>query len=128
MNRADRRKEKKAKPGYMKISPEQRKRNMEKHGITEQDLAREYIRGWEAGRDNTASFFMRTVYAAMALAMKRELGFGRERTLRVIYAADKIIVEELTTDTIVRRVSRECGIDLYFKKKEEEGELFEIID
>lgn len=128
MNRADRRKEHKAKPGYMKISPEQRKRNMEKHGITEADLSREYIRGWEAGRADTASFFMRTVYAAMALAMRRELGFGRERTLRVIYAADKIIVDELTTDTIVRQVSRECGIDLYFKKKEEEGGLFEIID
>ena len=128
MNRAERRNAKKAKPGYMKISPEQRKRNMEKHGITEQDLAREFMRGWEAGREDTAGFFMRSVYAAMALAMKRELKFDREQTLHVIYAADRIIVEELTSDDIIRRVSRECGIDMYFEVKEKGEDIFEIAE
>ena len=128
MNRAERRNAKKAKPVYMKISPEQRKRNMEKHGITEQDLAREFMRGWEAGREDTAGFFMRSVYAAMALAMKRELKFDREQTLHVIYAADRIIVEELTSDDIIRRVSRECGIDMYFEVKEKGEDIFEIAE
>ncbi len=128
MNRSERRNAKKAKPGYMKISPEQRKRNMEKHGITEQDLAREFMRGWEAGREDTAGFFMRSVYAAMALAMKRELKFDREQTLHVIYAADRIIVEELTSDDIIRRVSRECGIDMYFEVKEKGEDIFEIAE
>lgn len=125
MNRAERRKAHKATPGYKRKSLEEQRRALHKNGITTQDLAREFVLGWEAGRKDTAGFFMRSVYAAMALAMKRELGFGRERTLRVIRAADQIILEELTSNDIIQRVSRECGIDLYFKEKEEGDDLFE---
>lgn len=128
MNRSERRNAQRAKPGYKRKSLEEQRRDLHRNGITTQDLAREFVRGWEAGREDTAGFFMRSVYAAMALAMKRELGFDRERTLHVIYAADRIIVEELTSDDIIRRVSRECGIDMYFEVKEKGEDIFEIAE
>lgn len=124
MNRSERRKAHKATPRYKRKSLEEQRRDLHRNGITTQDLAREFALGWEAGRKDTAGFFMRSAYAAMALAMKRELKFGRERILRILRTADQIILEELTTDDMIRRVSRECGIDLYFKTKEDGEDIF----
>lgn len=129
MNRADRRKAQKKRPGYLrKKTPEACIKDICQNGITPQDLAREFSLGWDAGRNDTAEFFMRNVYAGMALALKRELGFDREQILRIIYAADHIIALELTTDDVVRRVSRECGIEMFFDAKKTGDDLFEMVE
>ena len=65
------------------------------------------------------------IYCGFALALKREFKFGPERVLRTLRAADQIILEELTTEDIIDRVSKELGIEMRFNG-EKGDELFDI--
>lgn len=113
-NRAARRAANKAKPAWKRETKEDRIRRLMKNGITPEDLEKEYKRGWDAAINQTAEFAMKMIYCGFALALKREFGFGSTRVMRTLTAADKIILEELTTDEIIDRVARELGITMRF--------------
>jgi hypothetical protein len=98
---------------------------LERNGITAADLQREYERGRNESITEVSEFAMKMIYCGFALALKREFKFGAERVLRTLRAADQIILEELTTDDIIDRVSRELGIDVRFECKKGE-EMFEV--
>ena len=98
---------------------------LERNGITAEDLRREYERGRKESVDDVSDFAMKMIYCGFALALKREFKFGPERVLRTLRAADQIILEELTTEDIIDRVSRELGISVRFEGKKGE-ELFDI--
>lgn len=98
---------------------------LERNGITADDLRREYERGRNESVSEVSDFAMKMIYCGFALALKREFGFGTERALRVIRAADQIILEELTTEDIIDRVSRELGITIRFECKKGE-EMFNV--
>ena len=68
-------------------------------------------------------FAMKMIYCGFAL--KREFKFGPERVLRTLRAADQIILEELTTEDIIDRVSRELGIEVRFTCQKGD-ELFDV--
>lgn len=98
---------------------------LERNGITAEDLQREYERGRNESITEMSDFAMKMIYCGFALALKREFKFGPERVLRTLRAADQIILEELTTDDIIDRVSRELGISVRFDCKKGE-ELFDV--
>lgn len=98
---------------------------LERNGITAADLQREYERGRNESVTEVSDFAMKMIYCGFALALKREFKFGSERVLRTLHAADQIILEELTTEDIIDRVSRELGIEVRFTCKKGE-ELFDI--
>lgn len=97
---------------------------LERNGITIDDLKREYERGRNESVTEVSEFAMKMIYCGFALALKREFKFGPERVLRTLRAADQIILEELTTDDIIDRVSRELGISVRFDCKKG-GEMFD---
>lgn len=101
------------------------KEKLERNGITAEDLKREYERGRKESIAAESEFMMKMIYCGFALALKREFGFGTERALKTIRAADQIILEELTTEDIIDRVSRELGINVRFACKKGE-ELFNV--
>ena len=98
---------------------------LERNGITVDDLRREYERGRNESVTEVSEFAMKMIYCGFALALKREFKFGPERVLRTLRAADQIILEELTTEDIIDRVSRELGIKVRFECKKGE-ELFDV--
>ena len=135
MNRADRRAEKRdldrearAYAKYVAKREAAKKAAMEKivrNGITVDDLKREYERGRNESVTEVSEYAMKMIYCGFALALKREFKFGQERVLRTLRAADQIILEELTTEDIIDRVSRELGITVRFECKKGE-ELFDV--
>lgn len=98
---------------------------LERNGITAADLQREYERGRNESVTEVSDFAMKMIYCGFALALKREFKFGPERVLRTLRAADQIILEELTTEDIIDRVSRELGIEVRFECKKGE-EMFDV--
>ena len=98
---------------------------LERNGITADDLKREYERGRNESITEVSEYAMKMIYCGFALALKREFKFGAERVLRTLRAADQIILEELTTEDIIDRVSRELGITVRFDCKKGE-ELFDV--
>ncbi len=98
---------------------------IERNGITVDDLRSEYVRGRNESITEMTEFAMKMIYCGFALALKREFKFGPERVLRTLHAADQIILEELTTQDIVDRVSKELGIEVRFECKKGE-ELFDV--
>ena len=101
------------------------KAKLERNGITAEDLKREYERGRSEAINAESDFAVKMIYCGFALALKREFGFGRERIIRAIKAADSIILEELTTEDIIDRVSRELGIAMRFECMKGD-ELFDL--
>lgn len=98
---------------------------LERNGITAADLQREYERGRNESVTQASDFAIKMIYCGFVLALKREFGFGTERALRTLRAADQIILEELTTEDIIERVSRELGIAVRFDCTKGE-ELFDV--
>lgn len=88
---------------------------LERNGITAADLQREYERGRNESVTEVSDFAIKMIYCGFVLALKREFGFGTERALRTLRAADQIILEELTTEDIIERVSHELGIAVRFE-------------
>lgn len=102
-----------------------RNAKLERNGITAEDLEREYKRGRTEVVGSASGFAMKMIYCGFALALKREFDVDSDRILTVINAADWIITEELTSEDIIDRVSRELGIEVRFECKKGE-ELFDV--
>lgn len=102
-----------------------KKAQLERNGITADDLRKAYEQGKNESIAQMSEFAMKMIYCGFALALKREFKFGAERVLRTLRAADQIILEELTTDDIIDRVSKELGIEMRFNG-EKGDELFDI--
>lgn len=124
-NRKQRREANKVKPAYQRGRPEEVLKHIYQHGITADDLRHEFIRGKEAGAKDSARFYIRQTTAAVALALHRELGFGPLRIRRIINAMDHAILEELTTTELIDKAAKECGLENYFKEREEGATLFD---
>ncbi len=102
-------------PAYMAhhISTEmQRRKNMEKNGITKEDLKAEYERGRRDAQSDLTSFQMQCFYSAAGIALHRLFGFGETRICRVLDDIQLIMTEEITSCDIRERCKRETGVDI----------------
>jgi hypothetical protein len=102
-------------PFYLQQVTKQRleqRKEMEKNGITKEDLKAEYNRGYAAARRDLTVFTMRMFYSAIAISLHRLFKFGEARILRVLDDVQWIMTEEICTDDIMQRCRDETGIDI----------------
>jgi len=115
VNREQRRRAQKNGKPWAGASREQKLAQLYKNGITTQDLEREYKNGWDAGFQAGVTGSMRTLFAAVALALKRDkVRFGWRRIKRILNAADQITIEHLTSQEALDQVWEEVGLQLRF--------------
>ncbi len=102
-------------PFYLQQVTKQRleqRKEMEKNGITKEDLKAEYNRGYAAAHRDLTVFTMRMFYSAIAISLHRLFKFGEARILRVLDDVQWIMTEEICTDDIMQRCRDETGIDI----------------
>lgn len=85
-----------------------------KNGITPKDLEKAWNDGVAAANRTMGDFYIRTCYAAAALAAHREFGFGAARVRKLLAAIDRIVLEELTSGEAIDKVFAEIGLRLEF--------------
>lgn len=116
MNRAQRRAQMKQVPAYMRGSNEVKIALLMKQGISPDDLEKEYRDGYDAGFRAGGEYTLKTVYAAVCLALNKEFGFGRERAARVLCAADRIVCETIASPEAIEEVFDKMHLRIAFKE------------
>lgn len=108
------------------IQDNERLRNIEKNGITLEELRKAedegYNRGVTVGIENT----MRTCYASICLALHELHGFGRDRCAKVLNNVDEKITMSLTSEEAIREVYDQMGLEIVFKGMP--GERVEVVE
>ena len=97
MNRAQRRAKQKNTPRWMPKTKDERIKALVKNGITPDDMASEYRKGWDAGFAQATEPVVKTIYAAVCLALNDLHGFGRERCIRVLKRVDWHLFNSLSS-------------------------------
>ena len=113
-NRASRRSDKKKMSRYQRMTPEQKEKAMAKNGITQKDLDDAYYRGYNEALKITSNYCLKDAYAAFLMAAHEEFGFGHARCKRLLYAADKRVVESLSSDEAIDEVFKKLGLTINF--------------
>lgn len=85
-----------------------------KNGITPEDLSRSFKDGYDEGFRDAAPAITKTVYAAVILAARKQLGFGRKRCQRLITAVDGEVLNTLSSEEAIDEVYRQIGLHLDF--------------
>lgn len=97
MNRAQRRAKHKSTPRWMPKTKDERIKALVKNGITPDDMVSEYKKGWDAGFAQATEPVVKTIYAAVCLALNDLHGFGRERCIRVLKRVDWHLFNSLSS-------------------------------
>ena len=117
MNREQRRRALRSAPQWAGMTKDQRLERLFKNGLTLKDLERERKAGWEEGFRAGVTGSMKTLFAAVALALKRDkIHLGWRRSKRILNAADQITVEHLTSQEAIDQVWEEVGLRLDFSE------------
>ena len=124
-NRASRRSDKKKMSRYQRMTPEQKDRAMAKNGITQKDLDDAYNRGYNEALKITSNYCLKDAYAAFLMAAHEEFGFGNTRCRRLLYAADKRVVESLSSDEAIDEVFKKLGLTINFYDPERITDILE---
>lgn len=100
------------------MTREQRKAQLFKNGITDKDVEKAYRQGYEAGFSDASPAIVKTLYAAVILALRRDpkLRFGRKRCQRVLCAVDSLIMEYMTSQEAIDAAFDEIGLLIDFKE------------
>lgn len=118
-NRADRRKKKKQQPRWQKrFSTDQRINAMCKNGITPKDVDSAYEQGRKDTIHAVSDYIMQECYAGFMLAAHDVFGFGHDRCLRLVRAADDKIINYLSSDEALNEVFDKLGIRFAFEDAE----------
>ena len=119
-NRQQRRAAKKAapkkKPDWTKLTREERQEKLFRNGITDKDLKKAFDDGYKAGFTETSDSVIKTIYAAICLALNDEFGFGRDRCARALNRTDYHVLNTLTSQEIVDDVYNRMKLAIYFKE------------
>ena len=114
MNRAQRRKQQKNLPKYMRGTAEQRKAALYKNGITIADLEKAEKEGFERGWKQGAEYAIHTCYAATLRTTRGLLRFGRKRNTRFMKQMDHHVVHTIDSQEAIDAAYREAGILIDF--------------
>ena len=125
-NRADRRAKKKQQPRWEKrFTSEQRINAMCRNGITPKDVDDAYAQGRKDERSAVLDYSMRDCYAGFLLAAHEVFGFGHDRCLRLLRAADERITNSLASDEAIEEVFRTVGVKIDFYRPDRITEVLE---
>lgn len=111
---------------YWNLPEEERRRraaqsqyitNIERNGITIEDVNRAANEGYQQGIALAQEATMKACYAAMCLALKELHGFGTKRCMAVLNAVDEKIVYALTSEELINQVFRDLEIEINFKEE-----------
>lgn len=89
-----------------------KKRELERNGITIKDLEENFNRGFKEGVNQSTDMVTRAAYAAAILALRQTYRFGTKRLLRFLTAMDDNIVSCVDRDDIVEKCWNDAGIKL----------------
>jgi hypothetical protein len=111
MNRAQRRAYQKSLPAYKKMGHEKLMNAIAKNGLTVEDLKKCKAEGYQLGVESAVM----QCYAAFCLALNEQFGFGRERVLRALKAADDKVIFAVDSAEMVDEVFARFGIRMDFR-------------
>lgn len=114
MNRAQRRKQQKTLPKYMRGTAEQRKAALYKNGITIADLEKAEQEGFERGWKQGCEYAMHTCYAATLRTTRGLLRFGRKRNTRFMRQLDYHVCHTIDSQDAIDAAYREAGLYITF--------------
>lgn len=97
------------------IQDNERLKNIEKNGITLEELKRAEDEGYQRGVQTGIESTMRTCYAAICLALHELHGFGKERCAKVLNSVDEKITMSLTSEEAIREVYDTMKLEIVFK-------------
>ena len=118
-NRADRRAKKKQQPRWQKrFTADERINAMCKNGITTKDVDNAYERGRKDALHDVGDYCMKDCYAGFLLAAHEVFGFGHDRCLRLLRAADERICNSLASDEAIEEVFEKVGVKIDFYSPE----------
>lgn len=124
-NRADRRAKKKQQPRWKKLTSDERINGMCKNGITLKDVNDAYVQGKKDALHEVSEYVMKDCYAAFLLAAHEVFGFGHDRCLRLLLAADERICNSLASDEAIEEVFDTVGVKIDFYSPERITEVLE---
>ena len=124
-NRADRRAKKKQAPRWQKLTQDQRINAMCRNGITPKDVDDAYAKGRKDALHEVSDYCMKDCYAGFLLAAHEVFGFGHERCLRLLRAADERICNSLASDEAIDEVFQKVGVNIDFYRPDR---ITEVLD
>ena len=124
-NRADRRAKKKQAPRWQKITSDQRINAMCRNGITPKDVDDAYAKGRKDALHEVSDYCMKDCYAGFVLAAHEVFGFGHDRCLRLLRAADERITNSLASDEAIEEVFRTVGVKIDFYRPDRITDVLE---
>lgn len=124
-NRADRRAKRKQAPKWQKITSDQRINAMCKNGITPKDVDDAYAQGRKDALHDVSDYCMKDCYAGFLLAAHEVFGFGHERCIRLLRAADERICASLASDEAIEEVFQKVGVKINFYRPDRITEVLE---
>lgn len=114
-NRADRRAKKKQQPRWQKhFTSDERINAMCRNGITPKDVDDAYNQGKKDALHEVSDYCMKDCYAGFLLAAHEVFGFGHDRCLRLLRAADDRICNSLACEEAIEEVFRAVGVSIDF--------------
>lgn len=125
-NRAQRRAKKKQQPRFDKrFTSEQRINAMCKNGITPKDVDDAYAQGRKDALHSVSEYCMKDCYAGFLLAAHEVFGFGHQRCMRLLLAADERICNSLASDEAIEEVFEKVGVKIDFYSPDRITEVLE---
>ena len=116
MNRAERsaaaRRE--AKGPWIPARQRQRVADIEKNGITAQDLTAEFNRGMRVAQTDAARFILTMAYAAMCRVLRQKHRFGMKRLADTLQEIDRVFSTEIDSIEAAEKCLQETGISFDF--------------
>ena len=116
MNRKERRAaaRNEAKAPFIPRRMRQRVADIQKNGITAQDLTHEFERGKRVAEVDAARFILTMAYAAFCRTLKAKHKFGHKRICDTLQEVDRIFAQEIDSIEAAEKCLQETGVSFDF--------------
>lgn len=99
-------------PPVRKLTVNERVQQIERNGITLNDLKANFDEGYKQGRTHGLEWGYDSAWGSVMLALHREFGFGAERLKRLAMATAQVQIDCITTEEAFRKLVDETGLSL----------------
>ena len=90
--------------------------NLQRNGITAEDLKANYDKGWSDGFTKAAEPVIQAAYAAVCLALNELYKFGSKRCADVLNCMDGHMLYSLTSEEAIDEVYKRMKLRINFKE------------
>lgn len=112
----------------MKMTKDQVMDRLVKNGITDEDLKKNYERGYAAAQRDLTNFWQRQIYGGCILALHNLYGFGTKRAMDVLNETKRLLLDLDNCADLLQEVHNKVGIEIncYSESDSNDAELFEV--